>query len=276
MLTQFRKHYPHASLISELVQIDRGKYIVRALVQVGGITIATGLAAADTVERAEDRARNRALAILEIDEAVVAHREVTSSETPETPKVESVKTIEPQTVVSQPLEKSDSLGERFADRAEFSLSQDKIELPEALPLQTNGVTSSQTTRAFAKSEESWEPASHESLTSDESEVHLGVRETATETPKPSDRSVASESPQLPLETAVSLPTPTPPSVPPTSPLDSMDVIEKTDVQLRRLSWTNEQGRNYLLQAYGKRSRHLLTDEELNDFLHYLESLPDPA
>ncbi len=94
------------------MQIDRGEYIVRALVQVGGMTIATGLAAADTVEQAEDRARNRALAILEIDEAIVVPSEVTATETP---KAESVKTRESQTAVSQPLEK--------LDRAEISPSQ---------------------------------------------------------------------------------------------------------------------------------------------------------
>ena len=50
------------------------------------------------------------------------------------------------------------------------------------------------------------------------------------------------------------------------------IAAATDREIRRLSWTNEQGRNYLIQAYGKRSRHLLTDEELLEFLNYLRSL----
>ena len=45
MLTQFRKNYPQGSLVSELVTIDHGKYIVRVLVQVNGVTLRTGLAA---------------------------------------------------------------------------------------------------------------------------------------------------------------------------------------------------------------------------------------
>ena len=64
MLTQFRVLYPQGSLISDLVKIDRGKYIVRASIEVNGVTLASGMAAAETVEQAEDRARIRALTLL--------------------------------------------------------------------------------------------------------------------------------------------------------------------------------------------------------------------
>ena len=66
MLTQFRNCYPQGSIVSELVTVDHGKYVVRTLIQVEGITLASGLAAADTVEQAEDRARERSLAILNL------------------------------------------------------------------------------------------------------------------------------------------------------------------------------------------------------------------
>ncbi|OKH25571.1 hypothetical protein NIES593_04320 [Hydrococcus rivularis NIES-593] len=291
MLTQFRKRYPHASLISELVQIDRDKYIVRALVQVGGMTVATGLAAADTVEQAEDRARSRALAILEIDEAIIVPSEVTATETP---KTESVKTRESQTAVSQPLEKidraeisssqssttdrlrtiSDSLagaqrnsGDNLEEDAlrlsgrdrtpAFVQAQDKVESSESLPLLSNGVTSAQTTGAFAKSEGSQENVSfRESMTSDPEEARLSFQETAEAS------EVVSESAQLPQETATPSPT-----------LSFDEMMLQTTVQMKRLGWTDKQGREYLIEAYGKRSRHLLNDEELLDFLRYLESLP---
>jgi formylglycine-generating enzyme required for sulfatase activity len=61
-----------------------------------------------------------------------------------------------------------------------------------------------------------------------------------------------------------------------SPIDYSDIIARTNVELKRLGWTNQQGRDYLLQTYGKRSRQLLTDAELLDFLHYLESEPSPT
>jgi hypothetical protein len=57
------------------------------------------------------------------------------------------------------------------------------------------------------------------------------------------------------------------------PIDFSEVIAKSDMELKRLGWTSEQGRNYLLQTYGKRSRQLLSDEELIEFLQYLQSLP---
>ncbi len=60
-----------------------------------------------------------------------------------------------------------------------------------------------------------------------------------------------------------------------SPIDFSDLIARTNVEMKRLGWTNQQGRDYLVQTYGKRSRQLLTDGELLDFLHRLESEPSP-
>ncbi len=54
------------------------------------------------------------------------------------------------------------------------------------------------------------------------------------------------------------------------PVDLSDVIAQTDVELRRLGWTSDQGRDYLDKTYGKRSRQQLTDDELMSFLLYLE------
>ncbi|RCJ20892.1 hypothetical protein A6V25_05955 [Nostoc sp. ATCC 53789] len=60
------------------------------------------------------------------------------------------------------------------------------------------------------------------------------------------------------------------------PVDLSDVIAKTDVELQRLNWTPEQGREHLIKTYGKRGRTLLTEEELHGFLKYLQSQPDPS
>jgi hypothetical protein len=59
------------------------------------------------------------------------------------------------------------------------------------------------------------------------------------------------------------------------PIDLSDAIARTSVELKRLTWSNQQGREYLLRTYGKRSRQELTDEEMLEFLHYLESQPSP-
>jgi hypothetical protein len=78
-----------------------------------------------------------------------------------------------------------------------------------------------------------------------------------------------------------LPEPPPPAPQPQPPLpsevmDFSEIITQSDVELKRLGWTSEQGRNYLIETYGKRSRQLLSDEELLEFLHYLQSQPTPV
>ncbi len=60
MLDRFRKKFPNGGLISELVKIDRHLYIVKASILVDGITLSSGLASAETIEMAEDKARIRA------------------------------------------------------------------------------------------------------------------------------------------------------------------------------------------------------------------------
>ncbi|MFP4009187.1 MAG: hypothetical protein ACLFV6_14460, partial [Spirulinaceae cyanobacterium] len=69
MFNHFRTYYPQGNLISELVKIDRGQYIVRAIATANNITLATSLAAAATVEQAEDIARERLFALMDIPPA---------------------------------------------------------------------------------------------------------------------------------------------------------------------------------------------------------------
>ncbi|MGF1457637.1 MAG: hypothetical protein ACFBSG_01275 [Leptolyngbyaceae cyanobacterium] len=57
-----------------------------------------------------------------------------------------------------------------------------------------------------------------------------------------------------------------------SPINLSDVIAQTDIELRRLGWSVEAGREYLENTYQKRSRHELSEEELIQFLCHLESL----
>jgi hypothetical protein len=63
-----------------------------------------------------------------------------------------------------------------------------------------------------------------------------------------------------------------------APIDLSDIIAQTDVELQRLGWGVTQGREFLEKTYGKRSRHDLTDDELLEFLLFLETqspLPHP-
>lgn len=64
LLARFRAMYPAASLIADLLMVQNGRYVVRASVVMGGLTLATGLAESASIEEAEDRARGRSLQAL--------------------------------------------------------------------------------------------------------------------------------------------------------------------------------------------------------------------
>lgn len=64
MWQQFRVQYPTGSLTAELITLHDGLFVVRAIARVDETILASGLAAAMTVEEAEDRARTRALLML--------------------------------------------------------------------------------------------------------------------------------------------------------------------------------------------------------------------
>ncbi|WP_017306537.1 hypothetical protein [Spirulina subsalsa] len=241
LVAEFRNHYPQGGLISELVQFKQGKYIVRALVQVEGVTLATGHAAADTVEAAEDQARERALALL-------LSYEKASSPTP--------------APVSYGARHPEQNGEGQATPT--SPPKSAPIAPSEPPREPNlpQVESSPVTTVSPVLEPLPEP---------DSESVLPPVEAIEETPVEITPSPAVE-PTPPVETP-----PPPPSTPSVnlseSPMDFSDVIAQTNIELKRLGWTNEQGRDYLLQTYGKRSRQLLSDHELVEFLDYLRSQP---
>lgn len=65
-LAEFRNYYPTGCLTTKLLMVNDGQYVVRAAVVLDQQTVATGLAADQTIEAAEDRARSRALAILNL------------------------------------------------------------------------------------------------------------------------------------------------------------------------------------------------------------------
>lgn len=47
------------------------------------------------------------------------------------------------------------------------------------------------------------------------------------------------------------------------------MINLTNIELEKLNWSNEQCREYLIEKYGSRSRQVLSDEELIEFLEFL-------
>lgn len=284
MLLQFQARYPTGSLISELLTIYHGKFVVRVSVQVEGVTRATGMAAAETPELAEDRARIRALAVIEIDktraesvETSEVHTDNISNLAPLSyaePKKEPIYSVPPLAQQVSAPEAPPSPLLPLIPRGDHATSEDaKGELRRLepdFPLLTLVPRES-----HASSEDGGELRSR--LASDESPpVSVDTQNGSTEE---AANSLGDVTPDLPLdytpeESADSLAqTNAEIEMRKSVPVDLSDAIARTSIELKRLNWSNQQGREYLKKQYGKRSRQELTDEEMLEFLHYLESQP---
>jgi len=254
MLSQFRCLYPQGSLTSELVEIDHGLYIVKATVQVEGIILATGLAAQPRIEEAEDLARSRALMSLNLA-------------TPSSPLVETAPNL--------PVVKSSPVAPLIASEpAPLSsppaiVDQEPLEPPpktktkkKVTPAPLLEPIPESTLELELVAPEPWSEPQHHQENGYTAEPESGL---ATVEP------VLDVVPLTPViaETEELEPLPNP------EVIDFSEIIARSNIELKRLGWTSDQGRNYLLQTYGKRSRQLLSDEELLEFLQYLESQPSP-
>ncbi|MHC5596324.1 MAG: hypothetical protein ACYTXC_10275 [Nostoc sp.] len=290
MLAQFQSLYPKGSLISELVQIFQGKYIVRASVQIEGVTRATGMAAAETVEAAEDQARTRALIVLGITNAPEDSVAFTSN--PISP-AQLHPSLNTKDGLNESVAYSSAKDEDFVSSQWPVVSDKEISIP---PSRVRNIKPEVVT-----SNEQYGYSNTAPLLSDTYSQDLGQNfPVSTNQELEFDPPVESleitfdnqiENQTFPAISANNVTPFTPRSYSPqedvatptvtgkrkkkAEPVDLSDVIAKTDVELQRLNWTPEQGREHLIQTYGKRGRTLLTEEELHGFLKYLQSQPDP-
>lgn len=337
--------YPAGSLTSELLTIHQEHYVIRALVQVGGMTLATGMASATNIEQAEDRAKVRALTTLgmngfaspspatNLSYPLSSSSDFSSSSnfkdssefdfpnTPTNPSPEhpptsvqgSIKTsgtIASGTVSSVTADfKTDSKTDRSSwselgtpEPSATSLTDQPSMFTSALqspphPLEdANLLEGDNYSNDFAQdatlsAPSDVEPSSdslfeHESYLDHDSYLanepyfeDEPPQPTSLATPTPEPTKTTSTSKKSPKRKAES--TKTPPAAPAedTSGLevvDRSDVNAKIGVEMKRLGWTVDQGRNYLKRTYGKQSRQQLDDSELLDFLRYLELQPQPS
>ncbi|WP_427161574.1 hypothetical protein ACQFX9_08445 [Aliinostoc sp. HNIBRCY26] len=257
MLAQFQSLYPNGSLVSELVEIFQGKFIVRASVQIEGVTRATGMAAAETIEAAEDQARTRALMVLGMTSTPQ-----TSVQTVSTPTPQSTAQFQP---VNSPIQEStvSSVTENHADSNHWSLTHNETAVKVDTPIPSYNPEISFPALELSAIMEDTPPMS----IPDAENLPL------TDLP-PSNVTPFTPRNSHPPENVAPI-SGTGKKKKKAEPVDLSDVIAKTDVELQRLGWTPEQGREYLITTYGKRGRTLLTEEELHSFLKYLESQPDP-
>ncbi|MGF1515171.1 MAG: hypothetical protein ACFB5Z_15945 [Elainellaceae cyanobacterium] len=288
-IAQFRSRCPFVSLTTALLMVHNDAYVVRAIAQAGPTVVATAMAAHPDLEKAEDRAMVRLLERLDLPPAAIAspnsaRDDSTLEHSPKAASAASIQTSPflpdpaPPVVATAPLaapfNSNEVPGNVLADDvlADTALaaplsdaepeppnppaaesSSDRLPPPEALPpldATIPGLDQPSPPKARA--------------------------------PKGQPKSAAGKSAKPAEDAPKQKPTParldrqqSGPDQATLTPKDLSDIIARTSVELRRLSWTDEQGRNHLQNTYGKRSRQQLTDPELVDFLRYLEQQPAP-
>jgi hypothetical protein len=304
MLNEFRQAYPRGSLISELINIYQGKYLVRVLAIVDDVTLATGLAAEDTLEMAEDRARLRALGAISFEATlhqaasrpVVSHqpsaglsgvssapgtsRSLSSprnrpqiSDRPQSPDLANLESE----AIPRDLPSNYGTSEISDPREEWLVSsQDYYSLPK-------NQNTSEDISAWStppKSFESFDPDREFSAISGQAIAKRAGGPLAS-SPSPDMAPAGADLySSYPVATTQATETMTGEDVPPRPRLLSDDErkqkIAQTTVEIQRLGWDNTQGREFLQGRYNKRARSQLSDEELLDFLHYLQTQSNPT
>ncbi len=207
LLAAFRQQYPTGSVVSDLLAMPNGLFVVRAVITVDGRTLSTGLAAQKTLEVAEDSACERALSRLALP-GLASPPAATKL-----PGLASPPAVTKLTMATPPVLQAE------------------------------------------------EPSDHE----------VGTETSLIVEPVLVDAAATS----FPLEPSLPEPDLLYAEDMAINPVDLSDIIAQTDVELQRLGWGVSQGRDFLEKTYGKRSRHDLTDEELLEFLLYLETQTVP-
>ena len=319
--TQLQKQYPTSALVTELVQIHQERFIVKAIVQISGVAIATSMAESASLETAEDQARLRVLDLLGI--AVISATSNLDSLTAPEPLPAP---IDRDRVSETPLSELSSAAIRqpidngFPINTPSNLDLEAIVVPPPLALPTVSLpevsipevsipevsipeVSADLSMPFSTALFSTEvmPAennSDETVNNFEEEYLPSVEDYgAGYEDEPADASIGDS--LIAAETAAIAPTEslqennfparlnadTPkkaiaPETPvisapadATEPDDLSTLIAHTDIEMDRIGWTKQEGRDYLKRTYKKSTRQRLDVDELMDFLHYLRALP---
>lgn len=272
MLDDFRLQYPKGSLKSDFLGIEHGLFVVRTTVEVEGTSLGNGLAAAPTLEVAEDRARIRALqTVLSAKNRSDAPPQ--AAEAPEShPEPPPAAIAHPAPPTAKPVPSSNGTVPPRQTESIPEVARSPEPEPEPVPeIQRSSAPPPKATPIEAKIDLS--PAAEAFHPPDASLSLEPELPFDADSPEP-----ALLSPPLETEPKPTPPTPEKSAIASASveAIDFSEVIARSNRELKRLGWTSEQGRNYLLQTYGKRSRQLLSDEELLEFVQFLEREPSPT
>lgn len=268
MLAQFRALYPTGQLICELLTIHHGKFVVRCLVQVDGKTLATGMSAAESVEDAEDRARLRSLALLAFAAPIPAPIEPVPVPAPvaaavpiPAPAIEpvavpapvaAVPALAPLPVLEMPV--ADKIA--IPHQSNFVNTESKFNeepiapVPEPLPPTVDRVDAGFSPKQLDS--DAWLSSSY------------GEPLPELEVPSVSDRELSQGAAEVRELQPIAM------GIPSDSIEDASDTIAQIDAILMRLKWKKTQESDCLKHNYGVSSQRELSNEQLVDFLEYLE------
>lgn len=254
LFIQLQNRYPSGSLVSELLQVYEGSFVVRAIVEVGGVTLATSLAAAATVEQAEDQARLRVLRLLGIHATnalgspglPAASYDLRTFSLPST--LEHSRSPLNETAGRSTLDPGLNFEQASQPSEVAALSADG-RLPEFSSIQPP-LPDSDHFEPVLKSNPSPTPTASLPLPGG----------------TPGERKKTGQSSASP-----NVPEPLPPVD--SEPMDLSELITLTDIEIQRVGWSRKQGHDYLMETYAKKRRADLDQEQLMEFLHYLRALP---
>jgi len=280
MFNEFRRCYPQGSLISELVEIHEGNYIVKILAQMEGITLMSCFGSGKTIEIAEDLARNRLFHCLNL--TIISEEKF---------KVN----LDIKSVSDDILTEISFKDDQSTEKTLFDLTKEnKIDSPnmkgESADLQVSSETKSSKTKKSKKAKnvpqllienqeivEEIKPVEisqlmtenktviSEEIKSGETSLLITESETViSEEIKSGETSLLiTESETVISEENIE------------KTIDFGQILSQSDQELKRLGWTADRGQKYLIETYGKKSRQLLKNEELLEFVQYLQSIPTP-
>jgi hypothetical protein len=316
------------AIVAELLTIRQGSYVVRALVQLGGTSFASGMATAANIEMAEDRAKIRALLAFGIaadsppqsaSSLYPSHEPFIQgqSERASTSLDSLPQDLLPQDLLPQDLLPQDLLPQlpslpkvaEFKSEIEVNLTETPIAPDSALSSSANStqnlalpvaetVSLNTESSSFTYANSTYADSTYADSTYAEStelnsikidlpEIKLNSEFDSTiseplqpwVTPPDQNNKPESSAPTKAEKSTKRKAEPKPSTTVTPESAESGDrsnEIARIGVEMKRLSWTTEQGRGYLKRTYGKRSRQELDDIELLDFLRFLEAQPSPS
>lgn len=249
-IEQFRARYPQGGLVSEFLTREGGNYLVKVTVQADDMVLATGLAAAEVVEVAEDRARQRALAAVGIGALGVSSAPAAT---------EAIAPTTPYTSAFPDLDLPDPVAMPVAPVSGNGSHNGSSHRENGVGLGDNPQPSIWEARAAATAVETVAPPA-----------------TDAAKPKATKKRTTKAKKAEPAPEPVADPTPVPAPEPTLPALDAAEVVTRAKAELKRLGWTREQGQKFLLTRYGKRETRQLDDREWRDFYDYLYQQPNPT